>query len=403
MTERTIVAATEDQSSTLLGPGLLLGCSILGFWASNSHFLPLYQNFLSTKILFGVGEWTILHKTILHLINDGLMAVFFLFVGLELKREVLVGELSDIKQATIPIFAALGGMIVPALIYFSLNPSGEVARGWGIPMATDIAFALGVLAVLGNRVPASLKVMLTAIAIVDDLGAILVIALFYTNEINTHALLLASAFFGICIVFNRIGIMRISVYLIVGLPLWYFMLKSGIHATIAGVLLAGTIPLAPKKVSRAKLISDILSKKASPLDSPGVFLEKSLLKWISFVIIPLFAFCNSGVLIEEITFGSISFGIILGLVLGKPLGIIGGTYLTQILGIANLPKAYSWRELTGVGFVAGIGFTMSLFISSLAFESPDLNNQAKFSILIGSLIAGLVGVIMLVKPVKNTR
>ncbi|MFK7823331.1 MAG: Na+/H+ antiporter NhaA [Oligoflexales bacterium] len=392
--------AHSNEQADLIAPALLLFASVAGFACANSKFASSYENILVSKILLSAGGSPIIDKSILLLINDGLMAIFFLFIGLELKREILVGELSDFRQALLPIFPAIGGMLIPALVYYSFNPIGEASNGWGVPMATDIAFALGVLAVLGSRVPAPLKVMLAAIAIVDDLGAILVIALFYTAKLDSQSLAMALGCFGFCIAANKLGIVKLSVYLLIGVPLWYFMLKSGVHATIAGVLLATTIPLAPKKISRAKLIGDIYSKAASPLDSPAVFLEKSLVKWIGFVVVPIFAFSNSGVPLNSVEFGSISIGIIAGLVLGKPIGVAGAAYLASVLNLAELPEGTSWRQVIGIGFLSGIGFTMSLFVSSLAFENPVLNNESRLAILIASLIAGSLGVFLLFRPLK---
>ena len=376
---------------------MLALAAVAGFILSNSPLSTIYFSVLETPIAFSIGQWEVLNKSLLLLINDGLMALFFLFIGLELKREVLVGELSDIRQAMLPIFAAIGGMVLPATAYLALNSQGAAAGGWGIPMATDIAFALGILAVLGSRVPASLKVMLAAIAIVDDLGAILVIALFYTAQLDVQSLAISFAFLGLCFAANRSGVMRLSVYLLLGVPVWYFMLKSGVHATIAGVLLATTIPLAAKKKARAKLISDIFSRRASPLDSPAVFLEKSLVHWIGFLVIPVFAFANAGVPLGSISMGSVSLGIILGLVLGKPLGIVGFAYLAKVLGIGQLPPRCTWWQVTGIGCLAGIGFTMALFIGSLAFTSPALNDEAKLAILVGSAISGSLGVGILLR------
>ncbi len=393
--------AQQNESASLIAPILLLVSSVAGFVISNSIFASYYLDLLNTKIQFSLGPWEIINKSILLLVNDGLMAIFFLFIGLELKREIMVGELSNLRKAMLPIFGAIGGMAVPALIYFALNPSGETARGWGIPMATDIAFALGILAVLGSRVPMTLKVMLAAIAIVDDLGAILVIALFYTSQIDISSLIYALLFFGVCWTANLLGVMRTSVYMLIGIPLWYFMLKSGVHATIAGVLLATTIPLAPRRSNTAKLISDIFNKATSPLDSPAIFLEKSLLKWVGLLVIPIFAFCNSGVSLGTIEFGTISLGIIMGLVVGKPVGIAGAAFIAERLKIAKLPEQIKWSQIIAIGFLAGIGFTMSLFVSSLAFKDPALNNEAKFAILIASLIAGSLGTFGILKPNFN--
>ncbi|MFK7873002.1 MAG: Na+/H+ antiporter NhaA [Oligoflexales bacterium] len=390
--------SADHGESSLAAPLILLVSAILGFIISNSSGADAYFSALHAPILFSVAHFDIIDKSLLHIVNDGLMAVFFLLIGLELKREIIIGELSDLRQAALPIFAAIGGMVVPALLYFVLNPQGEAAQGWGIPMATDIAFAMGVLAFLGSRVPSSLKILLAAIAIVDDLGAIIVIALFYTSQIKMAYLGYAGICFGTCIVMNRLGVMKLSLYLLVGLPLWYFMLKSGVHATIAGVLLAATIPLAPKSHNAEKLINSILSSEASPLDSPAVFLEKSLLPWIGFLIIPIFAFCNSGVPLGAIEFTNVSFGVILGLVVGKPLGVVGAAFLANTLKIASLPKGVSLKEILGVGCLAGIGFTMSLFVTSLAFSHDALVDQAKLAIILASTTSGFLGVLILARP-----
>lgn len=391
-----------EGSPSLTEPVILLLSAIAGFLISNSPWAEGYQHLLHTPIQFIIGNYPLLDKSLLHLINDGLMVIFFLFVGLELKREIVVGELSDIRKAMLPIFGAAGGMIIPALIYYLFNPTGPESAGWGIPMATDIAFAMGILAVLGSRVPLALKVLLTAIAIVDDLGAILVIAIFYTSELNLVALGSAFALLGVAFACNRAGVMKTSVYVAIGVPVWYFMLKSGIHATIAGVLLAAVIPLADKKHSTAKVIADIFNKKASPLDSPAVFLEKSLAKWVGIVIIPIFAFGNSGVPLQSLEFGSIGLGVALGLLAGKPIGITGAAFIAKSLGLANLPAGVNWNQVVGVGFLAGIGFTMSLFISSLAFTDPALNDQAKLAIIVGSLTSACIGTFMLLKEAPKS-
>jgi len=395
--------AHQNEQSSLMAPALLLLSAVAGFVLSNSPFSSHYAQILSTKIQIAIGMQDLINKSVLLLVNDGLMAIFFLFIGLELKREIVVGELSNLRKAMLPIFGAVGGMVVPALIYFGFNPAGEASNGWGIPMATDIAFALGILAVLGSRVPTSLKVLLAAIAIVDDLGAILVIAIFYTAQIDTLSLMLAAGFLGACVFANWLGVMKLSIYMLLGIPLWYFMLKSGVHATVAGVLLAMTVPLASKKESSARLLSDILKNEASPLDSPAVFLEKSLFKWVGYLIIPVFAFCNSGVALGSIQFGAISLGVIFGLVVGKPLGIVGAAYVSKKIKVADLPSGVCWTQMTGVGFLAGIGFTMSLFISSLAFDNADFNNEAKFAILLASLIAGSLGAFLMMRAKHVVR
>jgi len=396
--------SSSKSIANLLAPIALLLAASLGFIVSNSPFSVEYNAALQQYFSINIGSFELINKSIIHLINDGLMAVFFLYVGLELKREIVVGELSSLKLAALPILAAIGGMVVPALIYFVLNPAGEASNGWGIPMATDIAFALGILAVLGSRVPTSLKVLLTAIAIVDDLGAILVIALFYTSSINFIALMAALGLLILCLIMNKRGVRAISMYVLVGIPMWYFMLKSGVHATIAGVALAMTIPLASKNANPKDAITDIYDERLSKLNNPALFLEKSLHNWISFFIIPIFAFANSGVTLDKITVGSVAGGILMGLVLGKPLGIVGASYLaTKFVGVP-LPRGVTWVQIIGLGFVAGIGFTMSLFIGSLAFESKELINEAKFGIILASVIAGSIGVgCFLWKPTKTLK
>ena len=389
------MAQAHDHSPSIVPTLFLLVAALLGFMISNSSWSQHYQDFLAAKMNFIVGDYPLLSKSVLHIVNDGLMAVFFLFIGLELKREIVVGELSNLKKASLPIFSAIGGMAVPAIIYFSLNRTPGVSNGWGIPMATDIAFALGLLSMLGPRVPNSLKVLLAAIAIVDDLGAILVIAFFYTSKIGFGYLLGAFGFFAICLLFNRIGINKLSLYVAVGIPLWYCMLKSGVHATIAGVMLASTIPLAPKRKSTAKLLDDIFSDRASPLDSPAVFLEKSLLKWVNYLILPVFAFSNAGVQLGNVSFGTISFGVILGLTFGKPIGIAGFAWVASKLNLADKPRGTTWSHIIGLGFLAGIGFTMSLFIGSLAFDSEVYFNEAKLAIIVASILSAVTGTFLL--------
>lgn len=387
--------AQSDQSPSIVPTLLLLIAALLGFMISNSSWSQYYQAILGARLDFIVGGYPLLNKSVLLIVNDGLMAVFFLFIGLELKREIVVGELSNLKKASLPIFAAIGGMLVPAVIYILFNRAPGVSNGWGIPMATDIAFALGLLTMLGSRVPKSLKVLLAAIAIVDDLGAILVIAFFYTSKIGVGYLLGAFGFFAICLIFNRIGINKLSLYIAVGIPLWYCMLKSGVHATIAGVMLASTIPLAPKNQSTAKLLDDIFSSRSSPLDSPAVFLEKSLVKWVNFLILPIFAFSNAGVQLGSVSFGSISVGIILGLTLGKPLGIAGLAWLASKVNLIDKPQGTTWGHIVGLGCLGGIGFTMSLFIGSLAFNDPQHFNEAKLAIIIASTLSAAMGMFLL--------
>jgi len=324
-----------------------------------------------------------------HWINDGLMAIFFLLIGLELEREIYQGELSDIKNASLPIFAAIGGMIFPAIIFLSLNFGTETQSGAGIPMATDIAFAIGILSLLGNRVPASLKIFLTALAVIDDLGAILVIAIFYTTSLSFFNLLIALGVFVILILLNRLKVHNLIPYLIGGIIMWYFMLHSGVHATITGVLLAFAIPF-----------TDGGEK------SPSYKLQHFLHKPVAFIILPIFALANTCIAIETELYNNLiknySLGIILGLVIGKPLGITLLSYAGVKLRLCKLPTELKWKNIIGVGFIAGIGFTMSIFITLLAYENIQLINSSKIAILIASLIAGVIGYIILRFTLKET-
>lgn len=318
-------------------------------------------------------------------INDGLMAVFFFLVGLEIKREILVGELASARQAALPIFAALGGMVVPALIYVAVNAGQPSARGWGVPMATDIAFALGVLNLLGKRVPLALKVFLAAVAIVDDLGAVIVIALFYSGSMQWAYLAGAAAILAALFLLNRFGVRHWAAYILPGFVLWFFFLQSGVHATIAGVLLAMTIPARSPTIPSSEM----------PLER----IEHALQKWVGYLIMPIFAFANAGVALSGQAGAALGsapgLGTILGLILGKPLGVCAASYLAVKTGIAELPKGVVWRQMAGVGVLAGIGFTMSLFIAELAFKDETHLVAAKVAILVASLIAGTAGFLLL--------
>ncbi len=316
-----------------------------------------------------------------HWINDGLMAIFFLFVGLELERELYNGELSQLRNALLPIVAALGGIVVPAAIHFAFNAGTITQAGLGIPMATDIAFALGVLALMGSRVPASLKIFLTALAVIDDLGAIAVIALFYTAELAPYYLVGALAVFAVLLVLNRLRVMRLLPYVIGGALMWFLMLKSGVHATISGVLLAFAIPF---------------SAAEDDAESPSHRLEHLLHKPVAFAILPLFALANTAIVIPfdwmENLFSANSFGIAAGLVVGKPLGIVLATFLAVSIGLCRLPLDLGYRHVVGAGLLGGIGFTMSIFIANLAFPgSAELISASKMAVLGGSLIAGILG------------
>lgn len=360
---------------------ILILCTIASIALANSFLGNGYMNFWYTKIGFEIGGLA-LKYSVEHWINDGLMAIFFLLVGLEIERELYIGELSDLKNAMLPVFAAIGGMATPALFYFLLNRGTETQAGVGIPMATDIAFALGVLALLGNKVPASLKVFLTALAIIDDLGAIIIIALFYVNDFSLLYLVLALGIFVGLLILNRLGVRRLPVYLILGVVMWYFMLKSGIHATIAGVLLAFSIPFA-----------------RGGKESPSYKVQHFLHKPVAFIIMPLFALANTGIALTENWIAGLttlnSLGIFAGLFFGKPLGIVLFSILAVKLGLSNLPSDVSWRQIIGAGVLGGIGFTMSIFITLLAFGNPDIIQSSKISILLSSFVAGIVGFLIL--------
>ncbi|ERJ59402.1 Na+/H+ antiporter NhaA [Sphingobacterium paucimobilis] len=367
--------------SSNAGGILLFICVILSMILANTGFAIPLQNILDHPLGFE-NESIHLRYPVLLWINDGLMAIFFLLVGLEIKREIVEGELSSPKKASLPILCAIGGAIVPALLYLSFNAGQETASGWGIPMATDIAFALAVINLLGNRIPSSLKIFLAALAIVDDLIAILVIAFFYSSGIETSYLLYAAIGLVILLVMNRMNVLNPYLYLIPGIFIWYFVHHSGIHATIAGVLVAMTIPT-----------------NDTDVESPLERLEHALTKPVNFLIIPLFAFANTNITLEsEMVAGltsSLGLGISLGLLLGKPVGILATSYLCTKLKLSSLPEGSTWRHILGVGLLAGIGFTMSIFIAILSFGDPLHVSEAKLSILVTSLLAGIIGYLTL--------
>ena len=405
---------------------LLIIATVIALTWANSPFAESYHHLWHTYVKIDIGGVG-LNYSLHHWINDGLMVIFFFVVGLEIKRELLVGELSSAKKAALPIAAALGGMIFPALIYTIFNLGSESASGWGIPMATDIAFVVGILALLGNRVPLSLKIFILALAIVDDLGAVLVIAIFYTSNISLTSLMIAGGLIILLIAMNRLGVRNLLVYTLVGVALWLAFLKSGVHATVAGVLLAFTIPVSSRintkkfKSETENLIKefdnagehgeDVLtnSERLSIVDkienncekilTPLQRFEHGLHPWVSFFIMPVFALANAGVTIGSGLSSSlthpVSIGIILGLFLGKQIGIFGFSYLAVKLKLASEPEGVSWKKIYAAAILAGIGFTMSLFIANLAFTSPELLDTAKVGILSGSLISGIVGFIIL--------
>ena len=422
---RTFESFTRIETASGL---LLLGCAVLALVWANSPLRDSYAAIWQTVVTVGAGSFVI-SKPLLLWINDGLMAIFFFVVGLEIKREVLTGELASPKKAALPLAAAAGGMLVPAGIYAMLNAGGPGIGGWGIPMATDIAFALGVLALLGSRAPLSLKVFLTALAIVDDLGAVLVIAFFYTAELKLGALVLAAVFLAVLVVINRMHVRHPLPYVLLGIGLWVAFLKSGIHATIGGVLLALTIP-ARQRIDAAKFgdeavyligryaeagdrdntaltteqqaVVHTLEESAEAVQTPLERLEHVLHPWVAFFIMPVFALANAGVSLSGemlgLAFGStITLGVIAGLVLGKQIGVTLFAWLAVRLGWAEMPGDVSWRQLYGVAWLTGIGFTMSLFIGGLAFEDPVALDSSKIGILAASLMAGIGGWLILTR------
>ncbi len=412
-----------------VGGILLLACSIVALAWANSPWAGAYQRILHTPLTVGFGAFVLSHD--LHFwVDDGLMTIFFFVVGLEIKRELLAGELASPRQAVLPLVAAMGGVAVPALLYFAINSGGPGAGGWGIPMATDIAFAIGVMALLGARVPLGLKVFLTALAIVDDIAAVLVIALFYTANLAWGPLAGAAGCLLLALAANRLGVRHPLPYVLIGAVLWYTVTQSGVHATIAGVLLAFTIPSrkvldqkAFVKEGRAVLdhfekasqteprhfLADIeqqtaieaLGEACDKIQPPLHRLEHALHPWVTFAIMPLFALANAGVHLSgdggKLVVQPITLGIIIGLLLGKPLGVTIAAWLAVRLGPASLPANVSWRHIHGAGWLAGIGFTMSLFMAGLSFSDDTRLTEAKLGILIASLCAGIIGSIVLVR------
>jgi NhaA family Na+:H+ antiporter len=360
---------------------LLIAAAVLALIINNSSLSWLYNGLLDTPVVAQIGALKIA-KPLLLWINDGLMALFFLLIGLEVKREVLDGQLSKPSQIVLPGAAAIGGMVVPALIYWFLNRDNPSAlSGWAIPTATDIAFALGVLALLSKRVPVSLKLFLMTLAIIDDLGAIIIIAIFYSGALSTLSLALAAACIAALIGMNRLGVVKLGPYMIIGLILWVCVLKSGVHATLAGVTLAFCIPLR--------------TKNAEP--SPLLTLEHALHPWVAYGILPLFAFANAGLSLAGVTVESfthhVPMGIAVGLLLGKTVGVFGLTWLAVKIGIAALPQGANWGQILGVAILCGIGFTMSLFVGSLAFVpgASEYAGMDRMGILTGSILAALIG------------
>ena len=373
-------------------PGILLFvAAIVAILVENSFLSDLYSKLLHSSININIYNFSI-EKDLHHWINDGLMAIFFLLIGLEIKRELVQGHLSTREQFSLPAVAAIGGITIPAIIYISLNFGNEVTtNGWAIPTATDIAFALGVVTLLGNRIPISLKVTLVAIAIIDDLIAIIIIASFYASDLSINYLFFAAIATFILFVLNNRKINNLSPYVILGILLWMFVLKSGIHASLAGVLLAQFIPMKPKDTSA---------------HSPLYKLEHSIEPWVNFIILPIFAFANAGVSFSgmklNLLWDPVTLGIILGLFFGKQIGVMLFTYLGSILKICKLPSDISWAQYYGLSLVTGIGFTMSLFIGSMAFTDPEYQTSVRLGVLIASLLAGIFGYLTLRFTTKSS-
>jgi NhaA family Na+:H+ antiporter len=410
---------------------LLLIMAILAMIVANSEYSNLYFELLHTHIGIAIGDMS-LTMSLLHWINDGLMAIFFLLIGVEIKREIIFGELSSIKKASFPIVGAIGGMVLPALLYILCNPTSPNIYGFGIPMATDIAFALGILMLLGDRVPISLKIFLTSLAVVDDLGAIIVIAIFYTDTLNLSALLYSAITIALLFLSNRFGIKKLFVYMLLGTILWSFIHSSGIHSTITGIILAIFIPIRPKINSSNFL--DIMHTKISSFDNmednkknmlltraqqdilesiyqtyrdvqnPLLRLEHFLHPIKAYLIMPIFAFANAGVTISDdfTLFNSVGIGIALGLVIGKPIGIFASVYTLSRLNIIQKPIQLEWSQILGASLLGGVGFTMSILVANLAFDGLMLEG-AKISILLSSTIVAIVGMIYILKTVSKSN
>lgn len=410
------------------GSIVLLLCTVVALILANSSFGEAYENFWHHEFSIGFGGKNSITMGLAHWVNDFLMVIFFYVVGLEIKREMIVGELKSPKLAALPIMAAIGGMLVPAFIYFLFNKGSDSIAGWGIPMATDIAFALGVLTLMGKRAPLSLKIFLTALAIVDDLGAVMVIAVFYTSDLQVEALVIAGLILAALFTFNRIGMRSTLVYLLGGLFMWYFFLKSGVHTTIAGVLVALATP-SRTKINSSRFINRVeyhIDKFKTWMDpnknimtnqpqqeaiqlimlnckrvmSPGQRNEIKLHPWVTFLILPIFALANAGVKVEASNFAAdltspVALGVIFGLVLGKPIGITIFSWIAVKTKIAKMPANTTWMQFIGVSCLGGIGFTMSLFVDNLAFPGLHYLEIAKIGIIAASLTASIVGLLWL--------
>lgn len=408
----------------LSGSNLLFAMTFLALVWANSPFSESYHELWHHKLTIGIGDF-VLSKSLLLWINDGLMAIFFFVIGLEIKREILVGELTSFRKASLPIFAALGGMAGPVIVFLLINNKAETVQGWGIPMATDIAFSLGILQLLGKRAPISLKIFLTAFAIIDDIGAVLVIAIFYSSDIHVNLIIISLSIWLSLLVMGLLKFYSKYIFLIAGFIIWVLLLKSGIHPTLAGIMLAFTIPVQQRKKVKefmGEIQSSIgilckeepankkgfltheqleaaneLDDSATAIKSPLQHLETKLHGWVSMIIIPLFALANAGITFEREMFANInvSLAIALALILGNVAGITLMSFLTLKLKIADLPDNTNFKHIFGMAFLGGVGFTMSLFISNLAFVDEALINAAKLGILAGSLVAGILGYTMI--------
>lgn len=417
-------------STTAKGGVLLLGASVLAMVAANTGLKDAYHALWEVHLSVSVGGLEV-DKNLHHWINDGLMAVFFFLVGLEIKREVLSGELSEITNAALPVAAAVGGMVVPAAFYLMFNLGGPAENGWGVPMATDIAFSLGILALLGSRAPSPLIIFLTALAIVDDIGGILVIAAFYTEALDLASLAGAGGLVVASFAINRLGVRKTTPYVLLGIVMWVLLLKSGVHATVAGVLLAMTIP-ANRKISHRELVRTIqdqlqclgkggehpeycplvldrerqqaviveLEQAVHDAEAPLQHIEHHLHPWVTYLVIPVFAFANAGIDLSMAGLAAAAVqpvfaGIVSGLFLGKQIGIVFMSWLVVKLGLAQLPGGVGWAQLWGVSILAGVGFTMSLFIGGLAFKDPALVESAKTATFTASVLSGVAGYVLL--------
>lgn len=390
---KTVLGMNPEKLSGMM----LISAAFLALIFSNTGLYSLYSTLLSTPVVVQVGALEI-NKPLLLWINDGLMAVFFFLIGLEIKKELLGGELSSLKKASLPLVAAIGGIIIPAIFYISINIGDQMAmQGWAIPVATDIAFALGILALVGDKIPKELKILLLSIAIIDDVAAIVIIAIFYTENLSVMSLTLGSIGVASAILLNIFGVKRIAPYILIGIFMWVCVLKSGVHATLAGVILAMCIPMTSNKGE---------GKKEG---CPVIELEHALHPWVYFMIMPVFAFANAGVNLSGFTLGiltsSIPLGIILGLFLGKQIGVFSFIWVGTKLGLCSKPGAVSWQQVYGIALLTGVGFTMSLFIGTLAYEDPAIAGQVRLGVLVASALSAISAYIVLrrsmAKPILN--